>query len=1029
MSEDNIDSLLKKYEDFILKKEPLKNLEKLEKEIKSAINDLEEVDYPLYGHYKYKYHSIRSAYLQATNNRIEAEKNDSIVKTFEQYAVREKMVAEFLEEQSSESWANVTNMSFIEFMSKIKQNFQEAFYNDFAIFRDANKNVVTDLDIYINLYDKYQKLIVVIQTMANEYDKEVSNDSDKEVEGYSNDSNTNKEREDLFCLLTIAQGFLADLFKDISFGFLSHCQSHAMPEKVIFKGITTDLNSLRIRHRYLSRIFHPDKASYISTREEDKLFLGQFMALINSNKKKLEDQLEKLIEFEKDVEEYERKGNEFFKYSNDYQKCANGKFSELEVVNKSDIRLLTKLELLKKSREFNEKALEQYKLACRLADKFCIREKQLEFRKSMAICLYCGDRFIEAQLAAISIFIIGKNFNCPNQSEYINQAKKILERIQKKGSSQKEEANKASNETVLNENSSSSPTQTTKQTNATRMSNELVIADINLKDLLPYNGSAQCNTDSANTALKAVARSFFLEIDRSKTARLEASLAFKKGVKELSLLDSFLTISAASSFGFSSIAIAVPVLVVSSVFTIALYPFSFNLLVEGVNDLVKQKFLESKSDVEKAIKLKETRKKLNASLQMALKLYDSHEYLAFISVISNTYSSFKDEHNEEVNLSLIKSTWKNYELIDMKIDPVFIINELARHELAPDAISYFLNLIANVLMSGHVKCTTLPLSEQQFLAKTILIEIWTNHKLEKVAKRMDEKITKFNLKMLKSINQSNRIRKMKDFGRIRKIFGIKTQKEKEEEDDEYNIKEIIKEEDENGPCSQRLNEVKLIAKLNSIILTIITSGLEEGGLEALRYSLNEIKEKIDKSTIIDREAIVRLELIDLFLWFSNGEVFDYNNRDLRLLQNEEEPSVVVTETQSLLNTSQIEQLNILDLRIQNEIGKEAKSRLMVQKAEIFEKILFKFRQAYKYYHLALVTFSSNKMARLGAIRCLTCLKAFKQAQELIAQMDISCFDYFYSALIVYRNSNQLEKARKMLNELKKVIALDNFYHV
>ncbi|CAG8598366.1 11943_t:CDS:2, partial [Racocetra fulgida] len=275
--------------------------------------------------------------------------------------------------------------------------------------------------IKINLVNK---LISVIQEIFERFSGVT-----RTFEGLDNESlkikNVSTELIDhLRCLEVFAHDAAYSKRKE----FISFLSISSNKIELLFEnGINTE-KEINRRARVLSSCFHPDrttnpKSPYV-LREIHKSQGDELFNLIYGFRERLLNKLKKTLE----LEGYEKYGNKLWKITIDYYNASKGHWHKLKVLKKDDIKELSSELLKRECIIMGELAYNQYRAACKIADKAKLIKRQVKLRGYMALCLYLSNQFLEASLYAFAAIFIQLNSYSLTQDE-LDEAKKIFDKV------------------------------------------------------------------------------------------------------------------------------------------------------------------------------------------------------------------------------------------------------------------------------------------------------------------------------------------------------------------------------------------------------------------------------------------------------------------------------------------------------------------------------------------------------------------------------------------------------------------------
>jgi hypothetical protein len=112
-----------------------------------------------------------------------------------------------------------------------------------------------------------------------------------------------------------------------------------------------------------------------------------------------------------------KKGNNLWKITVDYNNAAKGRWENLKLLDENDIKEIPSEKLKLFVVDYGMLAYQEYRAACKIADKAKQLKKQVELRENI---LYIANKFVEAQLYALSAIQLQlKNSQRVTQQDFI----------------------------------------------------------------------------------------------------------------------------------------------------------------------------------------------------------------------------------------------------------------------------------------------------------------------------------------------------------------------------------------------------------------------------------------------------------------------------------------------------------------------------------------------------------------------------------------------------------------------------------
>ena len=237
----------------------------------------------------------------------------------------------------------------------------------------------------------------------------------------------------------------------------------------------------------------------------------------------------------------------------------------------------------------------------------------------------------------------------------------------------------------------------------------------------------------------------------------------------------------------------------------------------GLSVFATRSYLEA----HKFNRIPEIRKKLNAIIMAADEAFEQNKFFELFSILSQEYASYEGSSlllTREDRRALLKFNDKDKGKC-IEIDENKILGELSDQKYRPDAVAYVLNMIAEGLMSRKLKFPNSELQTQNDLdnfAKNIFYLIINNERLSKEAEELDQKV------YISKSSQTHWVTRI-----ITDIFQSEVLLEAD-------LRQAY-----NAPFSARLEEIRTVAKMNLIILTVLEDS--DGGNAAALRNFNSLR--------------------------------------------------------------------------------------------------------------------------------------------------------------------------------------------
>ncbi|CAG8549615.1 7430_t:CDS:1, partial [Dentiscutata erythropus] len=588
------------------------------------------------------------------------------------------------------------------------------------------------------------------------------------------------------------------------------------PDKkaILFNNILFTEGGINKRYRELASFFHPDRTKYINAPNglhgNDQYLGAELFRIILEIKEGLLNDLKKASESKGVLNFHETNANENFTIANDYRNAYRNNGNKLKILNREDINEIPNTELRHISVSYGLLAYGEYRAACKVADTTGELKKQINLRKSMALCLYISDRLLEAQLYALSaIRLIYQHSQHVSQKELVD-AKKVYDKV-------RGETSQLNTDIKLKDDLSNSQA-------LVKVVNE-GMSFLEKYDIL----------NSVDNDLRKISAELMFKPDRrivSYQASQENILHSKKQSAKykiagaVSLMVAVTTTTALVVAGVAS-SIYAPIISFLWLAPLVSLWYSLSPWKQGTMLLDEPKI----------------REKLNEIIKSALDAYDEGNYQRFFDTLCKEYKK---------GTSLIKKKSKESRIII----PEDMVDSLLGHGFRSDGIAYLLNLIGEVLSSNKIKTIDNGITSDELRVTGIdaFRRVLNNEKLVEEAKALDGRIYALIEDNLKSMAKSI-FYNIIDFLRLKPYSELA----KEYKDDARKMS-----------FRSRLEEMRNIARLNLIIFDIISNDKEA----AMRISntIKEIRKSISDNYQFSSTTESRLEALEDFLWVLRGDV-------------------------------------------------------------------------------------------------------------------------------------------------------------
>ena len=936
-----------------------------------------------FGYYSYLYNINYSSFFLSIGMENDAKRHQNkakyfeadFIKTVENNPISNNFHLNEEEYNSKDEWVIVKDTSGHSDISEllaIIENYQLFDINILSEVKEQldriNKEQLNNFEEYVEI----ENISFVINSLINEIISKV-------------DENENHESIIIFDEF---KRKTSEIVYQLKIDFMKRVVFSTEPDKLLFNVNVFTEENINRNYRQLAKCFHPDKWN----QDENQALANKVFLIILVCKESLEKKIKDESLGVDCMDDHAQKGDELWKQSIDFNYAKKQEWDKIKYTNKEVLKNWTSKQLEAKRIELVEKSRQQYRAACKIADKRNLSNKQVFFRGSMALCLRSVDKNLEAQLYALGSLMLIEQNSLPIDSEIYERAKNILYKVQRKDKDSTKDTPKSKEETRKNsENDFIDNILTIVKSN--QQSSSLVTTNIFSvqkqkqiqKEFRKYLGKLVVNVsvDKSLVSYKTPEE----EILKTKQSAKMHKLA-GLGVAGLGLTGGGgLALAAGGEIlqatGLvAGLALGGPIVaIIGGLSAIGLGLFgAFSLYKKG-NLLLKEPRI---------------REKLNEIIAEAVQHHDDKDYEKFLKTLSTNYFENEKLLILEEPVEFVSSDNQPQEILS----PNKIINLLLKHGFRPDGIGYLLNLIGDALTSEKIKISGLISTDLN--AKAIeFYKAVSSQRLYDVSNKLDDRITELRKNTLYS-----KFKNIEDAFRLKDYSTI--------------AKEYIKDSQE-MPFKSRLEEVRNIAKINLAIIRI-TNGAEDDYNSAKKL-IEEVRKSIDESYQFISKSILRLEVIEDYYWIVTGENLDSNKIEkvlpIKLLQeenNEKERYLVYLEDLFNKSKSRVEKIDI-----QNKIAHYFETKAEENKANKLISLKF-WQNAKNAFHKSLKLNKNGSTQALGYARCLLQLfeysnvVLFIQKNQKLLQSSES---WFYCG-VANRKCNNYKQAEQCIIESLRI---------
>ncbi|PKC61200.1 hypothetical protein RhiirA1_425104 [Rhizophagus irregularis] len=421
-------------------------IEKKFKEGKELIDKLEEDDEERHGLFRYKYHITYANYLKVSGEVDKASKQEKLAKKFKNFSEKPEIIDTYRTEsrlfvgatlgnihqasnQEEEDIHEAVEKELREIKDILDDNVIEFFRNTFQQFNNLPKS----FEDYKNIVEYEIILRRIADNPINEsliyLENSQINDTSKDQKSKINKVNKQQMISSLEELKSLASkvAYLKRL------DFIYHVLNSPNKKEILFSNTLFTKEEINKRFKDIALYFHSDKTNRFNTPiwlQENHRNLGdELFNFALEFKESLLDDLEGISQNEGYLTFHEKKANDLWKIAIDYRNASKGQWDKLKVLNKDDVEELSPDKLKISCMDNGMLAYQEYRAACKFVDKSKQLKKQVQLRGNMALCLYISNKFVEAQLYALSAIQLQlKNSQNITQQEFI-ETKKIFDKV------------------------------------------------------------------------------------------------------------------------------------------------------------------------------------------------------------------------------------------------------------------------------------------------------------------------------------------------------------------------------------------------------------------------------------------------------------------------------------------------------------------------------------------------------------------------------------------------------------------------
>ncbi|CAB4399800.1 unnamed protein product [Rhizophagus irregularis] len=947
------------------------------REGKKLIDELEEDNEELYKFFKFKYHTTYASYLKTVGEVDNATKQQNLAKGYKNFESMDPYKKEsilFMEAKLNLNQVS-EEKSLLEDVEKQLENIQPILGDNILesirqTFKQLIKLPVTfrEYEEIVNYATNLNKTtdVLIYEGIIN---LEVpQNTETNEVEHLEHQIKTiverNKNKQEFIDSLKRLKDLALEITYSRRIAFIQHVLNSSNKKEVLYSDTLFTEEEINKRSRKLASYFHPDKTNKPNTpnslRDKHKNLGADIFKVTQEFRDILLSEL-RVASNNEGLSFHEKKANELWKLTIDFRNAAKGQWNKLKVLKKDEIKEFSSEELENFSVSNGILAYQEYRAACKIVDRDKQLKKQVKLRGNMALCLYVSNKYLEAQLYALSAIQLQLKNSQEVAKQDLIEATNIFDKV--KNGNITEATPKLNTEIKLK-------------------SSSLALVKMVDQDISFFERKAFCR--SINEDMEKLSTELLLKPDRSLVryqADQEEILHAKNRASKYKTAG-WATFTVGGVIGTFTIAESVAAVVIGGPFALVLGLATLGLGIYGSTNLWRK----SSSLLEEP----EIRENLNKIMRDALKAYDKGNYQAFFEQLSKKYDKngsrlFKLEERDD------------------SIIPRDIIDSLLIHGFRSDGIAYLLNLLGEVLNSGKIEIkgktgkiekTTNELKE---LAKNVFAGV-LSERLKKEAKKFDDRVN--NLRSHKFIkNLSDEVKDSFSFQEYSDIAKVHI-------DDAQEM-----------PFQSRLGEMCNIARINLSIFDILNGGQEE--FDRAKETIKEIRDSINCEHQFVGMAKSRLEALEDLLWVVNGDE-QPSKESPELLQ-----ITFSADTMNYIDNKYLRYLDEkLQQTTSNQEKIEIYNKIAVCYEQLAEKedkinrlnsLKYWYHSQKSYEHIREIDVD-NLDATLGFAKCLLKLSKYTQVVKLLDtnQGLASSSEYLYYCSIAYCKKNDYDKANEKI---------------
>jgi hypothetical protein len=942
------------------------------REGKKLIDELEEENVELYKLFKFKYHTTYASYLKTVGEVDEANKQQDLAKSYKNcggtdiYKTKSILFTEtklnlnqVSEEKSilndvEEQLKNIQPILGDNVIESIRQTFKQ-FIKIPVTFKEYEEivNYVTFLNKTTDglIYEGLIKLEVPQNTETNEVKEQLEHQIKTTVE-------KNENKQEFIDSLRHLKKLALETTYSKRIAFIQHVLNSSNKKEVLYSDTQFTEEEINKRYKKLASYFHPDKTNQPNTpnylQDKHKNLGSDIFKATQEFRDFLLSEL-KVVSNNEGLNFHEKKANELWKITIDFRNAAKGQWDKLKVLKEDEIKEFSPEELKNLSVANGILAYQEYRAACKIVDKDKQLKKQVKLRGSMALCLYVSNKYLEAQLYALSAIQLQlKNSHEVTKQDLI-EATNIFDKI--KNGNTTEAAPKLNTEIKLKGNEG----------------NSMALVKMVDQEISFFEKKAFCC--SIRDDMEKLSTELLLKPDRSlvcyQASKEENLRTNEHSIKYKMAGFATFTFGGAATLGiFETAAVAIsgvlltPIALVAGLATLGLGFYCGKELWKKGSSLMEEP---------------EIRENLNKIMREALSAYDKGNYQEFFEKLSQEYKNgsrlFKLEERDDT------------------IAPRNIIDSLLKHGFRSDGIAYLLNLLGEVLNSGkiEIKGKAKTTNELKELAKNVFAGV-LSEKLKEEAKKLDDRVNNLRSYKIKSY-----------FDRFKDSVSFKEYSDIAQE----HIGDAQK-----MPFQSRLGEMCNIARINLSIFDILNGGQEE--FNRAKKTIEEIRDSINSEHQFVGMAKSRLEALEDLLWVVSGDEQPKKSPELSQITFPEDTMKYIDNKYIDYLNEKLQQItsNQDKIKIYNQIAVCCE-----QLAEKDDKI--NQLNSLKYWHYAQKNYEhireidwNNPDATLGFAKCLLKLSKYTQIVKLAdtnQSLTLSS-EYWRYCSIAYCKQNNYEMA-------------------